>query len=88
MNRLLEDIVEHFKNTVLNQNASVVVVEGLAPRRPGLELLNERIAKALDAQVILGTKPPRPCDAPMEELQATVDRAKNVYSERRVVGCT
>ncbi|KAL7570981.1 hypothetical protein ACA910_002605 [Epithemia clementina (nom. ined.)] len=53
LNQLLESVVEHFENAVNDLNVAVVVVEGLSPTLPGIEMLNERIASALDAQVIL-----------------------------------
>jgi len=55
LNRLLEGVMEQFEEVVKDHSASVVVVEGMAPTKPGIEMINQKIAAALDAQVILVT---------------------------------
>ena len=55
MNVLLEAILEQYEEVIQAKESSVVVVEGMTPNRPGIEILNQKIAGALDAKVILVT---------------------------------
>jgi BioD-like phosphotransacetylase family protein len=44
LNLLLEGIIDFFEEAVKDRPANVVVVEGLMPNKPGIEMLNQKIA--------------------------------------------
>jgi len=101
LNRLLQSCIEEFENAVKDNNANVVVVEGMTPNKPGIDMLNQKIAAALDAQVILVSsmtdgdqgggqmteqKHHHGNNTRLHKLEDKVQRAIKMYG-KRLIGC-
>jgi len=86
--RLLEDIVEQLES--LEDDANVIIVEGLKPtaERPELEEINQAVARALDAHVIIVSTPS--CEEGLSSFNDRLIQFANYYggpSDPRVLGC-
>ena len=85
--RLLEMIVERFQRA--SEGAEVVVVEGLVAtaEEPGMDTLNQEIATALDAEVVLAaTVAPGTLDAFADRVR-TAARLYGGTESPKVLGC-
>lgn len=85
--RLLEEVVERFQRAA--EGAEVVVVEGLVAtaEEPGMDTLNEEIATALDAEIILATTA---AAGGLEAFSQRVQAAARLYGgtdASNVLGC-
>lgn len=85
--RLLEEIIEKFQQA--SEGAEVVVVEGLVAtaEEPGMDTLNEEIATALDAEIILAATATA---GALDEFSERVQTAARLYGGTdadKVLGC-
>ncbi len=84
---LLEQVVARYERAA--ENASIVVVEGLVPRRDEgfLTALNAKIARGLDADTVIVTAPG---NSTLEQLQELLELAVQPYggvNHERLPGC-
>lgn len=85
---LLQAIVGRAQDEVLGGDHDVLVVEGLVATadHPELDTLNERVAAAFDAEVILVGAPPRGSLEALSERLETVAHHFGGPDDRRVLG--
>jgi len=85
--QLLEEIVGHYRRCAVG--ADVVVVEGLIATadQPGLDTLNEEIARALDAEIILVTTVGRSSLAEVDDRIELIAGHHGGVDDPRVLGC-
>lgn len=85
--RLLEEIIERFQRAA--DGAEVVVVEGLVAtaEEPGMDTLNQEIATALDAEIILATTASAGSLEAFSERIQTAARLYGGTESSQVLGC-
>ncbi len=86
---LLEEIVALYESHVKESSAEVVVIEGLVPvdKQPFANKLNQDIATALDAEIVLVTHPGNDSSQKLKERIELACSNFGGVNSKRIVGC-
>jgi len=86
---LLEEIVALYESHVKESSAEVVVIEGLVPvdKQPFANKLNQDIATALDAEIVLVTHPGNDSSQKLKERIELACANFGGVNSKRIVGC-
>ncbi len=86
---LLEEIVALYESHVKESSAEVVVIEGLVPvdKQPFANKLNQEIATALDAEIVLVTHPGNDSSQKLKERIELACANFGGVNSKRIVGC-